>query len=168
MMGLPFCSSGPTAQLGGILVPRNGILNPNHLSKQAFMMVLPFKSPSAAQLLPLAQLRCFVEFHFRMLEFFFRIAQKQALIDGPSFQELKCCSSASMIGPAAPFGGILALRIGILDSNFQSKQADMMVKVLLWCVLWPNGPSQWIFCKEDDIVKSQKNQLNKRLTRGTI
>jgi len=69
-------------------------------------MTLPFKSPSAAQVLPLAQLHRLFAFFFRMMEFFFRIAQKQAITDGPSFQEPKCCSSAS-VGPAASFVGIL-------------------------------------------------------------
>jgi len=61
---------------------------------------------SAAQVLPLAQLSHLLAFFFRMMEFFFRITQNQAIADGPSFQEPKCCSSAS-VGPAASFVGIL-------------------------------------------------------------
>jgi len=65
-------------------------------------MVLPCKSPSAAQVLQLANLHRLLELIFRMLAFFFRIAPKQALAGGDPLQELKRCPSAS-VDPAASF-----------------------------------------------------------------
>jgi len=76
-------------------------------------MVLPFKSPSAAQVLPLTHLHRLLELVFRMLAFFFRIAPKQAVTDGAPFQEPKCCSSAS-VDPSASFVGIGFPNVGIL------------------------------------------------------
>jgi len=50
------------------------------------LVVFPFKSPSGAQVLSLAQLHHLLAFFSRMMEFFFRIAHKQAMTDGPFFQ----------------------------------------------------------------------------------
>jgi len=79
-------------------------------------MALPFKSPLVAQVLPLAQLHRLFAFFFRMMEFFFQVAQKQAITDGPSFQEPTCCSSAS-VGPAVSFVDIFFRNDGILFPN---------------------------------------------------
>jgi len=79
-------------------------------------MVLPFKSPSAAQVLGLVMLRCLLELVFRMLAFFFQIAPKQAVADGAPFQEHKCCPSAS-VDPAASFVRIGFPNAGILFPN---------------------------------------------------
>jgi len=79
-------------------------------------MALSFKGPSAAQVLPLAQLHHLLAFFSRMMELFSRIAHEQAVAGGPSFQEPKCCSSASL-GPAASFVGMLFLNDGILFPN---------------------------------------------------
>jgi len=46
----------------GCFVCTDGILNPNHPAKQVLMMALPFKSPSAAHVLPAAKLCHLVEF----------------------------------------------------------------------------------------------------------
>jgi len=80
------------------------------------LVVLPCKSPSAAQVLPSPQLHRLLELVFRMLAFFFRIAPKQALIDGAPLQEPKCCPSASD-GPSASFVGIGFPNVGILFLN---------------------------------------------------
>jgi len=80
------------------------------------LVVLPFKGPSGAQVLPLAQLHHWLAFFSRMMELFFRIAHEQAVAGGPSFQEPKCCSSAS-VGPAAPFVGTLFPNDGIVFPN---------------------------------------------------
>jgi len=66
-------------------------------------MVLPFKSPSVAQVLPLTQAHRLSEFVFRILAFLFRIAHKQALADGAPLQEPKCCPGAS-VGPCPNLG----------------------------------------------------------------
>jgi len=79
-------------------------------------MVLPFESPSAAQVLPLTHLNRLLELVFRMLAFFFRIAPKQAVTDGASLQESKCCPSAS-VDPAASLVGIGFPNAGILFPN---------------------------------------------------
>jgi len=79
-------------------------------------MVLPFKSPSDAQVLPLTQLHRLSELVFRMLAFFFRIAPKKALTDGAPFQEPECCPSAS-VDPSASFVGIGFPNVGILFPN---------------------------------------------------
>ena len=79
-------------------------------------MALPCKSQSAAQVLPPTQLHHLLELVFRMLAFFFRIAPKEALTDGASFQEPECCPSAS-VGHAASFVGIGFLSVGILFPN---------------------------------------------------
>jgi len=79
-------------------------------------MVHPFKSPSAAQVLPLAQLCHLLELVFQMLAFFFRIAPKQALTDGAPFQESKCCPSAS-VDPSASLVRIGFPNAGILFPN---------------------------------------------------
>jgi len=79
-------------------------------------MVLPFKSPSAAQVLRLVMLHCLLELVFRMLAFFFRIAPKQALTHGAPFQEPKCCLSAS-VDPSESFVRIGFPNAGILFLN---------------------------------------------------
>ena len=89
-------------------------------------MVLPFKSPSAAQVLPLTHLHRLSELVFRMLAFFFRIAPKQALTDGASFQEPKCCPSAS-VDPAASFVGIGFPNVGILFFESPQNKQSLMV-----------------------------------------
>jgi len=86
-------------------------------------MVLPFKSPSAAQVLPLTHLHRLLELVFRMLAFFFRIAPKQAVTDGAPFQEPKCCPSAS-VDPAASFVRIGFPNVGILFPNCPKTSSD--------------------------------------------
>jgi len=86
-------------------------------------MVLPFKSPSAAQVLPLTHLHRLLELVFRMLAFFFQIAPKQAVADSPSFQEPKCCPSA-LVDPAASFVGIGFPNVGILFPNCPKTSSD--------------------------------------------
>ena len=86
-------------------------------------MVLPFKSPNAAQVLPLTHLHCFLELVFQMLAFFFPVAPKQALTDGAPFQEPKCCPSAS-VGHAALFVGIGFPNVGILFPNRPKTSSD--------------------------------------------
>ena len=79
-------------------------------------MALPFKSLSAAQMLPLTHLHCLSELVFRMLSFFFRIAPKQAVTGGAPLQEAECCPSAS-VDPAASFVRIGFPNVGILFPN---------------------------------------------------
>ena len=78
-----------------------------------------------------------------MLAFFFPIAQKQALADGPSFQEPKRCPSAS-VGPSASFVGILFPNDGIL---FPSRPTTMKLSLVVLpfkspsaveCFHWPS------------------------------
>jgi len=80
------------------------------------LMALPFKSPSAAQVLPSTHLHCLLELVFRMLAFFFRIAPKQALTDVAPLQQPKLCPSAS-IDPGASFVRIGFPNLGILVPN---------------------------------------------------
>jgi len=79
-------------------------------------MVLPCKSPSAAQVLRLTHLHRLLELVFQILAFFFRIAPKQALADGDPFQEPKRCPSAS-IDPSASFARIGFPNLGVLFPN---------------------------------------------------
>jgi len=86
-------------------------------------MVLPFKSPSAAQVLPLTHLHRLLELDFRMLAFFFQIAPKQAVTDRAPFQEPKCCPSVS-VGHAAPLVGIGFPNVGILFPDRPKTSSD--------------------------------------------
>jgi len=86
-------------------------------------MVLPCKSPSAAQVLWFAHLHRLSELVFQMLAFFFPVAPKQALTDGAPFQEPKCCPSAS-VGHAELFVGIGFPNVGILFPNRPKTSSD--------------------------------------------
>ena len=85
-------------------------------------MVLPFKSPSAAQVLPLTHLHRLSELVFRMLAFFFRIASEQALTDGASFLQ---APNAAQVLPSTQLHRLLELvfRMSAFFFQIAPKQA---------------------------------------------